>query len=93
MKSGLRISNHPITNNPMTTYQPTPHQLLADLLQHRNLSRYEAAKKIGVSYNWLCQILHGRQPLNATFVMRLQNKFGVTDEQVQRIAQSVEQSA
>lgn len=64
------------------TYQPNwaspPGDTVADLLEERNLSLREFAKQIGMTVDYINDLLHGNLPITIDIARRLERFFGVS---------------
>lgn len=64
------------------TFQPNwsspPGETVADLLEERNLSLREFAKQIGLTVDYISDLLHGNIPITIDIAQRLEYSFGVS---------------
>lgn len=66
-----------IANN-LKPFQPThPGEVLKDELEYRGISQRGLAKKIGMSYSVLNEILNGKRALNPELAMMMEAALGV----------------
>lgn len=66
-----------IANN-LKPYQPThPGEVLKDELEYRGISQRGLAKKIGISYSVLNEVLNGKRALNTELALMMEAALGV----------------
>ena len=66
-----------IANN-LKPYQPThPGEVLKDELEYRGISQRGLAKKLGISYSTLNEVLNGKRALNIELAMMMEAALGI----------------
>ena len=64
--------------NKLKPYQPThPGEVLKDELEYRGISQRGLAKKIGISYSVLNEVLNGKRALNTELALMMEAALGV----------------
>ena len=71
------VNSQMIANN-LKPYQPThPGEVLKEELEFRGISQRGLAKKLGISYSSLNEVLNGKRALNTELAMLMEAALGV----------------
>lgn len=80
-----RMDTEMLANNLTPAYPTHPGEIIKDEIEYRGMSQKELAKKMGIQYSVLNEILNARRPMTEKTALMLEAALGIKAEPLMRL--------